>query len=132
MSRLPRLDLRRSIVTSLAILGALTLAFASPAWASETFDVESFASSITSDEAGSPATQAGSHPYALTTKIMFNHVVTGEEEGHLRVRTYGDPKDIAMNLPAGMIVAPLATESRCTEAERSEEHTSELQSLRHL
>ncbi len=34
-----------------------------------------------------------------------------------RVRTYGDPKDIEVNLPAGMIVDPLATETRCTEAE---------------
>jgi hypothetical protein len=34
-----------------------------------------------------------------------------------RVRTYGDPKDIEVNLPAGMIVDPLTTETRCTEAE---------------
>jgi hypothetical protein len=117
MSRKAGPDPRRLIAMSLVIFGALALAFASPAWASETFGVESFASSITSDEAGSPATQAGSHPYALMTKIVFSHVVTGEEGGHRRVRTYGDPKDIAMNLPAGMIVAPLATETRCTEAE---------------
>jgi hypothetical protein len=117
MSRKAGLDPHRLIAMSLVIFGALTLAFASPAWASETFGVESFVSSIASDEAGSPATRAGSHPYALTTKIMFNHVVTGEEEGHLRVRTYGDPKDIDVNLPAGVIVDPLATQSRCTESE---------------
>ncbi len=34
-----------------------------------------------------------------------------------RVRTYGDPKDIEVNLPQGVIVDPRATEARCTEAE---------------
>ncbi len=47
---------------------------------------------------------------------MFNHVVTAVEEPP-RVRTYGDPKDIEVNLPAGVIVDPRATETRCTEAE---------------
>ena len=60
--------------------------------------------------------QAGSHPYALTTSIVFNHVVTAMEEPP-RVRTYGDPKDIEVNLPPGVIVDPRATETRCTEAE---------------
>jgi hypothetical protein len=90
--------------------------FASPAWASETFGVEGFRSSIVSNAEGALATQAGSHPYALTTAIEFNHVVTATEKP-LRVRTYGDPKDIEVKLPAGMIVDPLATETRCTESE---------------
>ena len=61
--------------------------------------------------------QAGSHPYALTTAIMFNHVVTATKEEPPRVRTYGDPKDIEVNLPQGVIVDPRATEAECTEAE---------------
>jgi hypothetical protein len=105
-----------------SLVTGMAFALAGPAWASETagvesFGVESFASSIVSNAGGTSATQAGSHPYALTTAIVFNHVVTGEEGGHLRVRTYGDPRDIEVNLPAGMIVDPLATETRCTEAE---------------
>jgi hypothetical protein len=103
-------------LAALLTMGAMSM-FASPAWASETFGVESFASSIVA-QGGLPATQAGSHPYALTTAIAFNHVVTAiEEEEPPRVRTYGDPKDIEVNLPQGVIVNPRATGTRCTEAE---------------
>ena len=117
---------RSSIATSLVILGALVASltvgamciFASSAWAGETFGVEAFENSIASNEAGAPATQAGSHPYAMTTAITFNHVVTEiEEEEPPLVRTYGDPKDIEVNLPRGVIVDPRATETTCTEAE---------------
>jgi hypothetical protein len=101
----------------LAVVVLATLALPSHAWASEVFGVESFDTAVVSNAEGAPATQAGSHPFALTTAIVFNHVVTGEVEGHVRVRTYGDPKDIAVNLEAGMIVDPRATETRCTEAE---------------
>ena len=106
------------IATLLVILGVLALGFSSPAWASETFGVEAFESKILSNAEGVLATQAGSHPYAITTAIVFNHEVMAiEEEEPPRVRTYGDPKDIEMNLPAGVIVNPRATETRCTEAE---------------
>jgi hypothetical protein len=102
------------LTASLATVMAFALAV--PAWASETFGVESFASSIVSNKAGVPATQAGSHPYAITTSIVFNHVVTAVEEPS-RVRTYGDPKDIEVNLPTGVIVDARATDARCTEAQ---------------
>jgi hypothetical protein len=105
----------KALAVTLLVMG-MAFAHASPAWATETFGVESFASSIVSNEAGTPATQAGSHPYAMTTSIVFNHVVTAMEEPP-RVRTYGDPKDIEVNLPRGVIVNPRATEVRCTEAE---------------
>jgi hypothetical protein len=109
-----RRGLAVGLLTAL-LVSVMAFALADPVWASETFGAESFASSIVSNEAGTPATQAGSHPYALTTKLIFNHLVTGEEEGHLRVRTYGDPKNIKVNLPTGVIVNPRATETRCTE-----------------
>jgi hypothetical protein len=106
------------LLASLAMGAAFALA--GPARASETsgvesFGAESFASSIVSNAEGALATQAGSHPYALTTSIVFNHVVTAMEEPP-RVRTYGDPKDIVVNLPQGVVVAPRATETECTEA----------------
>src|ERR1700723_3418065 len=107
--------IRRGLAGLLTI--GIVFALAAPAWASEAFGVESFASSITRNEGGTPSLRAGSHPDAITTSITFNHVVTGEEEGHLRVRTYGDPKDIEVNLPQGAIIDPRATEARCTEAE---------------
>ncbi len=104
------------VLVALMAVGALCI-FASPARASETFGVKSFKSSIVSDAEGAPATQAGSHPYALTTAIVFNYVVTAIEEERVRVRTYGDPKDIEIDLPAGVIVDPRAAGARCTEAE---------------
>jgi hypothetical protein len=104
------------IATLLVIFGVLALGFASPALADEAFGVESFTSSIVSNAGGVPATQAGSHPYAMTTAITFNHVVTATGEPP-QVSTYGDPKDIEINLPVGLIVNPRATETMCTEAE---------------
>jgi hypothetical protein len=103
-------------ILTASLATVMAFALVSPARADQTFGVESFASSIVSNAEGALATQAGSHPYALTTSIVFNHVVTAMEKP-LRVRTYGDPKDIEVNLPAGMIVDPRATETRCTEAE---------------
>jgi hypothetical protein len=106
--------------------GLLVAGFAfvltSPALADEVFGVESFASSVVSNAGGAGGReldlQAGSHPYALTTSIAFNHVVTAIEAGQPpRVRTYGDPKDIEVNLHTGVIVDPLAMKTRCTEAE---------------
>ena len=54
---------------------------------------------------GYPISRPARIPYAITTSITFNHVVTAtEEEEPPRVRTYGDPKDIEVNLPPGVIV----------------------------
>ncbi len=112
---------RKDLVTGLLVASLATVVafvLATPAWASDTFGVESFASSIVSNAEGDLATQAGSHPYAMTTAIAFDHVVTEKEAGQPpRIRTYGDPKDIEINLPAGLIVNPRATETMCTEAE---------------
>jgi hypothetical protein len=119
---------RSSIAAQLVTLGALVASltmgamciFTSSAWAGESFGVEAFENTIASSEAGAgvPDLQAGLHPYAMTTAITFNHVVTEiAEEAPPRVRTYGDPKDIEVNLPRGVIVDPRATETTCTEAE---------------
>jgi hypothetical protein len=100
----------------LAVAAAFA-AFTSPAWAA--FGIEGFENSITMNEAGSLATQAGSHPYAMTTTMVFeHHQATPEQElGGLHVVPNGDPKNIEVNLPPGMIVNPTATPTRCTEAE---------------
>jgi hypothetical protein len=94
----------------------------------EAFGFYAFQSTPFTDEGETePATQAGSHPYALTTDIEFNHEVISEEEvifhkaptGELRdnVHIYGDPKDLVVNLPRGLIVDPAATPIKCSEAE---------------
>jgi hypothetical protein len=129
--------LRKMQVLALGLVMALLvvgIAFvrASPAWAAEAFGVEAFSSSIASDEAGALATQAGSHPYALTTTIVFNHEVTAEkesfrenlngeeiplEEPEVSTHIYGNPRHLEVNLPAGLTVNPTATSVRCTEAQ---------------
>jgi hypothetical protein len=108
---------RASVVVLLTVGGILLFAWESPAWA--VFGVEKFENSITMNEEGSPATQAGSHPYAMTTTITFNrHKPTLEQEtlGFLGEIPDGDPKNIEVNLPPGLIVNPTATDTICTES----------------
>jgi hypothetical protein len=129
-----RARVRARIAAPLVILTSLlvTLALASPAQATESFGVESFSSSIASNPEGAAATQAGSHPYALTTTVMFSHEVTEEEENYKEnakgeevplgepevfTQIYGNPRDLEVNLPAGLIVNPAATSEKCTEAQ---------------
>jgi hypothetical protein len=96
------------------------------AWGSEgTFAIERFGTPL-SEQSGEAATQAGSHPYALTTTLVFSHNVLEEREIDAPLSTevvpylvesYGEPKNIEVNLPQGVVVDPEATETRCTEAE---------------
>jgi hypothetical protein len=110
-------DLAAGLLTG-SLIAAMALVAASPAWAGEAFGVESLESFVAGNQEGARAVQAGSHPYAMTTAITFNHVVTAiEEEQPPRVRIYGDPKDIEVNMPQGVIIDPSATETKCTEAE---------------
>ena len=123
--------LARATPTCLVCLVTLGIA-ATPAQATETFGIKSFESSIASNAEGAVATQAGSHPYALTTTVFFNHEVTEEKEsfdenlneeqvpsGEPKVfaHIYGNPKHLEVNLPAGLTVDPAATSVRCTEAQ---------------
>ncbi|MGA2452189.1 MAG: hypothetical protein ABSG93_01610 [Solirubrobacteraceae bacterium] len=106
----------RACVAAALTVAVIALAFASPAAAS--FGVEAFENSITMNKEGAPATQAGSHPYAMTTTIVFNHhPPTQEEEGQVTAVVEGNPKDLEVSLPAGLVVNPTATATRCTEAE---------------
>ena len=94
------------------------------------FGVCDFESPITASESGPPATLAGSHPYALTTTIVFNNEITSEEPveeenakeemvpigiGLPTGKIYGSPKHIEVNLPAGVVVNPAASPRKCTE-----------------
>ncbi|HWX44073.1 MAG TPA: hypothetical protein VNY52_01990 [Solirubrobacteraceae bacterium] len=97
-----------ALITSAGALGSANRAGAD-------VGIESFASAVTADAAGAPAVQAGSHPYALTTSIVFDHHAV-EEFGEKRFVPDGDPKDIEVNLPPGLIVNPTATAAKCTEA----------------
>ncbi len=86
-------------IALLLTAGALASA-PSPAQAS--FGLESFTAPVT-NENGTPDTQAGSHPYELTTTFTMNGGFT---------HTDHELKDLIVNLPAGLIGDPMAT-PRC-------------------
>ncbi len=109
-----------TVAAVLFTAGAVTSARVSPARAGGTFGVERFENTISMNREGAPATQAGSHPYAMTTTIMFNH---HEEEGQ-PFPDGGNLKNVEVNLPAGLIVNPAATEARCTETELQQEQSA--------
>jgi hypothetical protein len=119
-------------VVAAALAAALASApLASPARAAETFGVEMFETKIET-EGHTSATRAGSHPYALTTTIMFDHDVTREKEHfeeneeeerlpsgepEVYVHIDGSPRRLELNLPPGLVVNPAAMSVRCTEAQ---------------
>ena len=61
---------------------------------------------------GSPATQAGSHPYAMTTKLDFNTKI----DPKLGVIPDGAVKDVVADLPPGFAADPNAV-PRCSDAD---------------
>ncbi len=98
-------------VTTVVLIVLMAILVADSAWASEPFAIETFENSIVQRN-GSPATEAGSHPFAMTTTIGFKHYETS-----FGPAPNADPKDVEVNLPAGLIVNPSATSARCTEIE---------------
>lgn len=86
----------------LGLAGAAALAWAAPARAD--FGIASFDGTV-SNQDGSPATQAGSHPFEATTTIDF---ATGSNGFPLE-----DAKDVQVDLPAGLIGNPNAV-PECT------------------
>jgi hypothetical protein len=94
----------------LLMVVATALVSASPAHAG--FGFEGFETAVTAVQGGAPATQAGSHPYAMTVTMAFKHHGEGYE-----VVPDRDAKNLEVNLPAGLVVNPTAVEARCTEAE---------------
>jgi hypothetical protein len=98
---------RRAIVTLALTLGALA-ALAAPAAAD--FGISSFGASVT-DEAGAPFTQAGGHPYQVTTTFTLN---TAPETGFFHSPGPDqNVKDIEVNLPPGLVGNPQAL-PKCT------------------
>lgn len=87
--------------------------FADSAWADVSFGIESFGSSLV-DEGAVPVEQAGSHPYELVTKTMFDHETL--EEG-FEEKISENPRNVEVKLPAGVVVNPMASGVRCTEGE---------------
>ncbi len=86
------------------------------------FGIESFQEPF-SEQNGSSATQAGSHPYSVTWTFTFNHHLT-KEGSSSSAREYvvpdGNPQHLEFNLPAGLLVDLLGV-PRCSEAELQQE-----------
>ena len=108
--------------------GDVALAVPPEQLGAKAFGIYSFQVSPFANEAETElATVAGSHPYAMTTNIEFDHELVSEEEyvygankhsGAFfdEVQIYGDPKDVVANLPRGMVIDPAATPVKCSEA----------------
>ncbi len=65
------------------------------------------------NENGSPATQAGAHPFQLTTTLALNQVVLQGFGGRQPVEL---PKDLGFHLPPGLVGNPNAV-AQCTMAD---------------
>jgi hypothetical protein len=111
---------KRLLQSRVCSLGAAAVCLVVVAWscadsvlAAETFGVEAFGNAFVNAD-GSPATQAASHPFAMRTTIVLKH---HEPEEGFTLPDGGDPKDVEVNLPRGVVVNPNATETKCTEAE---------------
>ena len=74
---------------------------------------EGFSAAAT-EENGSAATLAGSHPYALTTEVNFAQAGTSEGNPGVPI-TDGDVKDLQIELPPGLLENPTAV-AECSQA----------------
>ncbi len=97
-----------------ALLAGALFSLPDSAWAGESFAITKFESAIT-NENGGVETHAAAHPYAMTTTVEFASHEEGEEEEY-HVVPSGSVKDLEVGLPAGVIVNPDATKTRCAEA----------------
>ena len=101
--------MRKRLGTILMAATLAALLLTSPA--SADFGLRDQAVTFTNED-GSPATQAGSHPFAMTTTLDFNT----KSDPELGVLPDGAIKDVVADLPAGFAVDPNAT-PRCSNAD---------------
>lgn len=85
--------------------GGLTLT----ASASAAMQLDSFGFAVTNAD-GSPSTQAGAHPYQVTTSF----VVATHDDGAGHIMPDENPRNLGVDLPAGMVGNPTAV-PQCSE-----------------
>ncbi len=85
------------------VIGCALLATLGAAPAMASFGVTSFSNTLTNQD-GTPDTQAGSHPFDMTTSMTFTQQASGAVTENV--------KDVAVGLPPGLIGDPNAT-PRC-------------------
>jgi hypothetical protein len=119
---------RRGMTRILFLVGVMSIFLMVPAAdateaCAEVFSFESLSNTL-DDQSEAPVTQAGAHPYALTTTFVFNHKVlkeevieAGEEPIPSEVKVASTPEKAEVDLPRGMVVNPTAPPTRCTEAQ---------------
>jgi hypothetical protein len=116
-----RLELVDSMLATavVALASALvTLALVVPI-ARADFGIRAFDQEIASDAAGDAYTQAGGHPYAITTHIAFNshHNLQLEEIFGVPLESPDvDVKDTVVNLPPGLLGNPTVV-NECSESQ---------------
>jgi hypothetical protein len=94
-----------SVLLGAVAVSLLALALLAPgAGAADPFSLTGFDGTMTSDPAGDPATQAGSHPYAVGAHMSF--AVDSKNQ------PAQNPKEIDVELPVGLIGNP-ASAPRC-------------------
>jgi hypothetical protein len=115
------------IIATLGVLAVILFFFSATglsqaASPSSGFGLEKFVIGAQSNQAGSPAVQAGSHPYALTTTFVLNRTCTSFH-GLPDCVLPGDLKDVSLQLPPGFVGDPNAT-PKCTYQEfvKAEKH----------
>ncbi|MGB2694364.1 MAG: hypothetical protein WBD55_04155 [Dehalococcoidia bacterium] len=78
------------------------------------FGIDAFDGQVTANASADPFTQAGGHPYAASTAILFN-TITNPNPFKGATWPVEAVKDIQVELPPGLVGDPTATgESRCT------------------
>jgi hypothetical protein len=116
--------LPRPLLLLVALVAVALLALPVAACASEGFGIE-HVEVRAEEENGTPATQAGSHPYALTIAFAFNRKPLSQAQKEAGLGdagplgeeiAEGDPKDVESTLPAGVAVNLLAV-AQCSEQE---------------
>lgn len=106
-----RLRLVRRVATTLAL--ASTVAMTATATAQAGIAIEEASVEIRADANGTPATQAGSHPYDHTTRLRFSTEIN--EAWGMPVPDH-QVKDVVVELPPGFVGDPTVI-PRCSETD---------------
>ena len=88
------------------------------------FGIKKFEISFLNED-GSPDTQAGSHPYQMVNNFEFNsHFMRTESNADSPYvqEPDGTLKNLAVDLPPGLVGDPNATSKKCTLNQLDEEH----------
>ena len=99
-------------------VGSVSSAVSTSVSGTPNFGVPGFDGSITNQD-GTTDTQAGSHPYALTTTLGFNSTV----DQYGGPSPDGNAKDLTVNLPPGLVGDPTAV-PQCPQQELQDVATS--------